>query len=63
MEVNSSLVKVKNRLLVKPIADRRLAIDQSFRPAIVKKSVDECVLKCVGQMPVVAEKPTNYTAP
>lgn len=45
------------------IADRWLAVDQSFRPAIVKKSIDECVLKCVGQMPVVAEKKTNYTAP
>lgn len=45
------------------IADRWLAVDQSFRRAIVKKSVDECVLKCAGQMPVVAEKPTNYTAP
>jgi hemoglobin-like flavoprotein/truncated hemoglobin YjbI len=45
------------------IADRWLAVDRSFRPAIVKKSVDECVLKCVGQMPIVAEKPRNYVAP
>lgn len=39
------------------IADRWLKVDQSFRPAIVKKSIDECVLKCVGQVPVTAEKP------
>lgn len=45
------------------IAERWLAVDRSFRPAIVKKSVDECVLKCVGQMPIVAEKPLNYVAP
>jgi hemoglobin len=45
------------------IADRWLAVDRAFHPAIVKKSVDECVLKCVGQMPVVAKKPDNYIAP
>ncbi len=45
------------------IAERWLAVDRSFRPAIVKKSVDECVLKCVGQMPIVAKKPLNYVAP
>ncbi|MGR8941901.1 MAG: group I truncated hemoglobin, partial [Gammaproteobacteria bacterium] len=31
------------------IADRWLKVDQSFRSAIVKKTIDECVLKCVGQ--------------
>lgn len=41
------------------VADRWLKVDQSFRPAIVKKSIDECVLKCVGQVPVTAEKPLN----
>lgn len=45
------------------IADRWLKVDQSFRAAIAKKTVDECVLKCLGQMPIVAEKPTRYTAP
>jgi hypothetical protein len=42
------------------IADRWLKVDDSFRASIVKTSVDECVLKCVGQMPVVAQKPANY---
>ncbi|BCG63083.1 MAG: hypothetical protein methR_P0774 [Methyloprofundus sp.] len=42
------------------IADRWLKVDDSFRASIVKNSVDECVLKCVGQMPVVAKKPENY---
>jgi hemoglobin-like flavoprotein len=45
------------------IAERWLKVDQSFRTAIVKKAVSECVLKCVGQLPVMAEKPTNYTSP
>jgi truncated hemoglobin YjbI len=45
------------------IAERWLKVDRSFRAAIAKKSIDECVLKCVGQMPIVAEKPRNYTAP
>lgn len=39
------------------IADRWLKVDESFRPGIVKKSIDECVLKCVGQFPVTARKP------
>jgi hemoglobin-like flavoprotein len=46
--------------LSESIADRWLKVDQSFRPAIVKKSIDECVLKCVGQVPVTAEKPLNW---
>lgn len=45
------------------IADRWLAVDKAFHPAIVKKSVDECVLKCRGQIPIVAPKPANYQMP
>jgi hypothetical protein len=30
------------------ITARLLKVDQSFRQAIIKKSIDECVLKCVG---------------
>jgi hemoglobin len=41
------------------VADRWLKVDQSFRPGIVKKSVDECVLKCAGQFPVTAKKPLH----
>jgi truncated hemoglobin YjbI/hemoglobin-like flavoprotein len=39
------------------VADRWLKMDRSFRAGIVKKSVDECVLKCRGQVPVIAKKP------
>ncbi|MGR9087429.1 MAG: globin domain-containing protein [Gammaproteobacteria bacterium] len=41
------------------IADRWLKVDGSFRSAIVKKSVAECVMKCVGQVPVTARKPAH----
>jgi len=39
------------------IADRWLKVDDAFRASIVKKSVDDCVMKCQGQMPIVAKKP------
>jgi len=45
--------------LSEDIAQRWLKVDGSFRRGIVKKSVDECVLKCFGQMPVVAKKPND----
>lgn len=43
--------------LSEDIADRWLKVDQSFRAGIVKKSIDECVMKCPGQFPVTAKKP------
>ncbi len=46
--------------LSESIADRWVKVDQSFRQGIVKKSIDECVLKCRGQIPVTATKPYGY---
>lgn len=46
--------------LSESIADRWLKVDRAFWPAIVKKSVDECVMKCKGQLPIVAKKPLGY---
>lgn len=43
------------------VAGRWLAVDDSFRESIVKKSVDECVMKCRGQIPVVVKKPQSFT--
>ena len=43
------------------IAEKWLRVDHSFKAAIVKKSPDECVLKCKGQFPIVVEKPKDYT--
>ncbi len=42
------------------IAQRWLKVDRAFRPALVKQSVAECVLKCFGQFPVTVKKPANY---
>ena len=39
------------------IAERWLKVDHAFREGIVKKSIDECVMKCPGQMPLAAKKP------
>ena len=44
------------------VAERWLKVDDSFRESIVKTSIDECVMKCQGQMPVKAEKPMHYDA-
>lgn len=46
--------------LSESIAEKWLTIDHSFRAAIVKKSIDECVLKCQGQVPITAKKPDDY---
>ncbi|MEE9425214.1 MAG: globin domain-containing protein [Methylococcales bacterium] len=43
--------------LSESMAEHWLAVDNAFRASIVKKSVDECVLKCRGQIPIVAKKP------
>lgn len=42
------------------IAERWLAVDRLFRPAVVKASVAECALICMGQRPIEAKKPIGY---
>jgi len=44
------------------VAEHWLRVDDSFRESIVKQSVDDCVLKCQGQMPVVVKVPAGYVA-
>jgi hemoglobin-like flavoprotein len=46
--------------LSESIADRWLTVDKNFWSAIIKKSVAECVMKCQGQVPIVAKKPLGY---
>lgn len=48
--------------LSEEIADRWLKVDRAFRHGIVKKSVDECVMKCPGQRPIVAHRPAAGAA-
>jgi hemoglobin len=54
---------IRQEGLSRRVEDRWLAVDQAFRPAIVKKSVEECVLRCPGQMAVVAARPLGYRLP
>lgn len=42
------------------IADRWLAVDRIFRPAIVKQKVEDCVLMTMGQFAIQSDKPTSY---
>jgi truncated hemoglobin YjbI len=43
------------------VANRWLMVDRSFKDAIVKESIDDCVMKCMGQIPITAKKPTPKT--
>lgn len=45
------------------ICDRWLSVDNSFLPAIVKQSADECVMRCWGQAPFTIKKPAVYVPP
>lgn len=46
--------------LSEDIAERWLKVDHAFRDGIVKNSVEECVMKCQGQLPVTAKKPQHF---
>lgn len=47
----------------KELEDRWLRVDNAFRLAVIKHSVDECVLRCVGQRAIQAKKPAEYPWP
>lgn len=57
------LQAILNAGLDETIAKRWLAIDRLFRPAVVKKSPDDCVLLCQGQFAIQAKKPLGYVSP
>ncbi|MCF6299325.1 MAG: hypothetical protein L3J01_05545 [Thiomicrorhabdus sp.] len=42
---------------------RWLQVDRGFWPGLIKQSVNECVLKCIGQRAIIIEKPLGYSAP
>jgi hemoglobin len=46
--------------LAPEVVEGWLRADNVFRPAVLKRSVDDCVMRCPGQMPIVAEKPRGY---
>lgn len=45
------------------IEARWLAVDQSFRPAVVKQEIAECSVRCPGQVPISARRPAGYRPP
>ena len=47
---------IENAGVDKHAIDCWLDIDRRFWPGIAKKSLDECVLKCQGQVPIVAKQ-------
>ena len=64
-DIRETLLRNAIRLegLSQQLEDRWLAVDQAFRPAIVKRSEAECVMRCPGQVASVAAKPAGYRAP
>lgn len=49
--------------LSESICQRWLTVDHSFHTSIEKTSSDECVMRCMGQMPFRIKKPLAYTPP
>ncbi|MCK5872269.1 MAG: hypothetical protein KAG26_05545 [Methylococcales bacterium] len=70
MFITDEMIEIRERILKASIlaeglsdeiAEKWLAVDHSFKAAIVKSSPSECVLKCKGQFPIEVEKPKDYT--
>jgi truncated hemoglobin YjbI len=54
---------IRQEGLSQELEDRWLAVDQAFRPAIVKSTEAECVMRCPGQVASVAARPAGYRPP
>lgn len=57
-------ILLKNAILSEGISEeicnKWIEVDHFFGVGLIKKSINECVLKCFGQAPIIAEKPLNY---
>jgi len=49
--------------LSESIADRWIAVDNAFRKAMIRTDASQCVMRCMGQMPIETTKPANYPWP
>jgi len=49
--------------LSEDICERWMRVDNAFLPAIVKQSIDDCVMRVWGQGPFVIKKPAVYIPP
>lgn len=54
---------IRGEGLSQDICDRWLRVDNAFLPAIVKKNVEECVMRVWGQAPFTIKKPVAYRPP
>lgn len=65
LEVREVLLRdaIREEGLDEAIIERWLTVDRGFWAGLIKKSADECVLKCLGQYPVTAKKPQGYVRP
>jgi|UPI00037132A6 hemoglobin-like flavoprotein len=45
------------------VCEAWLNVDRSFHASIEKNHVDDCVMRCWGQMPTVVKKPEGYEPP
>jgi hemoglobin len=72
MFITEEMLDVRESLLRRAMAEagletalqgRWLRIDNAFRAAVAKRSPDECVMRCVGQVPIVAKRPADYRPP
>lgn len=46
--------------ITEELCNKWIEVDHFFGEGLIKKSVDECVLKCFGQAPAIVIKPKNY---
>jgi len=72
MFITDEMLDVRETILRQTLAEsglnpdmqeRWLRIDNAFRAAIVKSDVSECVMRGIGQRPIVAKKPEGYRPP
>jgi len=68
MFITEEMISLRQKILCQAIlddgysssvAERWLKVDDSFTQSIVKTNISECVMKCLGQMPVCAKKPSD----
>ncbi len=54
---------IREEGLSENIAQRWLSVDAAFRKAIVRENESQCVMRCMGQFPLVVKKPAGYPWP
>ncbi len=72
MFITQEMLDVRNTYLERAILEEGISeelcklwlkVDQSFHAAIVKTTIDECVMRVPGQYPMTVRKPAGYKPP